>query len=118
MSMWLVRSADTGRVVAWRVQRCDGWLERTVGFLPRAAIAPEEGLWFERCGAVHTVGMRVPLDIVFLDRELRVVHAEPRVRPHRLYVGHPKARIVAEFGPGFLEANPLAPGERLALEPV
>lgn len=118
MTMWLVRSADTGRVMAWRVQRCDGWLERTVGFLPRSAIAPEEGLWFEHCGAVHTVGMRTPLDIVFLDGTQRVVHAEPRVRPQRLYVGHPGAKIVAEFGPGFLDANPLAPGDRLALEPV
>jgi uncharacterized protein len=118
MTMFLVRSADSGRVVAWRVQRRDGWLERTVGFLPRSSIAPEEGLWFERCGAVHTVGMRVPLDIVFLDGALRVVHTESHVRPQRLYVGHPQAKIVAEFGPGFLEANPLAPGEQLALEPV
>ncbi len=118
MTMWLVRNATTGRVLAWRVRRCDGWLDRTVGFLPREAIAPEEGLWFERCHAVHTVGMRVPLDIVFLDRALRVVHAESRVRPHRLYVGHPQAAIVAEFGAGFLEANPVAPGEQLALEPV
>jgi uncharacterized membrane protein (UPF0127 family) len=62
--------------------------------------------------------MRVPLDIVFLDGALRVVHTESRVRPQRLYVGHPQAKIVAEFGPGFLEANPLAPGEQLALEPV
>ncbi len=118
MTMWLVRNAATRRVLAWRVRRCQGWLERTVGFLPRAAIAPEEGLWFERCGAVHTVGMRTPLDIVFLDRELRVLHAEPEVKPQRLYVGHPRAKIVAEFGPGFLAANPLAEGERLELEPV
>jgi len=118
MIMWLVRNVTTGRILAWRVRRCEGWLERTLGFLPRAAIAPEEGLWFEHCGAVHTVGMRVPLDIVFLDRELRVVHAEPQVKPHRLYVGHPRAKIVAEFGPGFLAANPVRPGEQLQLEPV
>ena len=76
MTMWLVRNARPGRVLAWRVRRAEGWLERTVGFLPRAAIAPEEGMWFEGCHAVHTVGMRTPLDIVFLDRELRVVRAE------------------------------------------
>ena len=41
MTMWLVRNATTGRVLAWRVRRADGWLERTVGFLPRSSIAPE-----------------------------------------------------------------------------
>lgn len=117
-AIYLVRSGATGRVLAWRVRRCDGWLERAVGFLPRAAIAPEEGLWFEGCGAIHTVGMRTPLDVVFLDAELRVLRAEGRVAPHRLYVGARRARVVAEFGPGFLAANRLQPGEPLRLEEI
>lgn len=116
--MFLVRHGATKRVLAWRVRRCDGWLERAVGFLPRKAIAPEEGLWFEGCNAVHTVGMRVPLDIVFLDDAKRVVKAVGEVPPHRLYVGAPGARTVAEFGPGFLRANPLQSGDRLELEEV
>ncbi|HEX3462895.1 MAG TPA: DUF192 domain-containing protein [Candidatus Elarobacter sp.] len=118
MTMWLVRNARTGRVLAWRVRRADGWLERTVGFLPRTSIAPEEGLWFEHCSAVHTIGMRTPLDIVFLDGEQRVVKVEPNVSPHKLYVGTRGARTVAEFGPGFAKANPLQPGDQLVIEPV
>jgi hypothetical protein len=116
--MWIVRNADTGRVLAWRVRRADSWLDRTVGFLPRASIAPEEGIWFEHCSAVHTLGMRSALDVVFLDKEYRVVKVEPNVAPHKLYVGAPKAHVVVEFGPGFAKANPLAPGERLELEPL
>jgi uncharacterized membrane protein (UPF0127 family) len=118
MNMWLVRNRTTGRVLAWRVRRADDWVARIVGFLPRGSIAPEEGLWFERCGAVHTLGMRSALDIVFLDRELRVLRIAADVRPQRLYVGAPHARVVAEFGPGFAKANPLEPGDQLSLEPV
>lgn len=116
--MWLVRNRTTGRVLAWRVRRADGFVARIVGFLPRSSIAAEEGLWFEGCGAIHTLGMRTALDIVFLDRALRVVRAEADVKPQRLYVGAPHAHVVAEFGPGFLKANPLEPGDQLALEPV
>ena len=118
MTMWLVRNARTGRVLAWRVRRADNWLDRTVGFLPRASIAPEEGLWFENCHAVHTIGMRTALDLVFLDRENRVVKVEPNVTPHKLYVGARCAHTVAEFGPGFAKANPLEPGDQLVIEPV
>lgn len=118
MTMWLVRNSRTGRVLAWRVRRADNWLDRTVGFLPRASIAPEEGLWFENCHAVHTIGMRTPLDVVFLDRENRVVKVEPNVTPHKLYVGARSAHTVAEFGPGFAKANPLEPGDQLVIEPV
>jgi uncharacterized membrane protein (UPF0127 family) len=116
--MWLVRNATTGRVLAWRVRRADGWLERTVGFLPRSSIAPEEGLWFERCGSVHTIGMRTALDVVFLDKNHRVVRVDENVQPQKFYVGAKNAHIVAEFGPGFAKANPLNPGDHLQLEPV
>jgi len=118
MSMWLVRNASTGRVLAWRVRRADNWLERAVGFLPRTSIAPEEGLWFEHCHAVHTIGMRTALDVVFLDKDMRVVKVEANVAPQKLYVGAQNAHTVAEFGPGFVKANPLSPGDQLALEPV
>ena len=118
MTMWLVRNATTGRVLAWRVRRADGWLERTVGFLPRSSIAPEEGMWFEGCHAVHTIGMRSALDVVFLDRNHRVVRVDENVPPHKLYVGARNAHVVAEFGPGFAKANPLNPGDQLTLEPV
>jgi uncharacterized membrane protein (UPF0127 family) len=118
MTMWLVRNADTGRVLAWRVRRADNWIDRTLGFLPRAAIAPEEGIWFEHCSAVHTIGMRSALDVVFLDRDKRVVRVEENVTPHKLYVGAPTTDTIVEFGPGFAKANPLTPGDKLTIEPV
>ena len=117
-TMWLVRNATTGRVLAWRVRRAEGWLERALGFLARSSIAPEEGLWFEGCSAVHTVGMRTAIDMVFLDKDHRVVKVEANVGPHKLCVGARNARTVAEFGLGFAKANPLQPGDLLTLEPV
>jgi uncharacterized membrane protein (UPF0127 family) len=116
--MWLVRNAATGRVLAWRVRRADNVIDRTIGFLTRATIEPEEGLWFEGCSAVHTVGMRSALDIVFLDKNLHVLKVEANVTPHKLYVGARDAHIVAEFGPGFARANPLSVGDQLQLEPI
>ncbi len=118
MTMWLLREAATGRVLASRVRRADGWFERTVGFLPRSSIAADEGLWIERCRAVHTLGMRVPLDVVFLDHDRRVVRIEAGVPPGRLNVAEATARTVVEFGAGFAAANALAVGAVLELEPA
>jgi len=118
MTMWLVRNAETGRVLAWRVRRADGWFERAVGFLPRTSIAPEEGLWFEHCHAVHTIGMRTALDMVFLDKDHRVVKVAANVTPHKLVVTAKNAHTVAEFGPGFIAANPINVGDTLQIEPV
>ncbi|MBV9439768.1 MAG: DUF192 domain-containing protein [Candidatus Eremiobacteraeota bacterium] len=107
-----------GNVVADRVQRADTALRRLLGYLPRATVPAGEGLWFEPCSAVHMLGMRTALDIVLLDRERRVLRAEPDVRPGRLAVTAPRTRIVLELGPGTLRAHPLAAGDVLVLEPV
>ena len=45
-----------------------------------------EALLIERCGSVHTVGMRFALDLVFLDRGWRVVRVARNVGPGRWMV--------------------------------
>lgn len=114
---WCLLDTVTGRMLAGRVRRADGWLDRTLGFLPRAAIEPDEGLWFPRTRAIHTLGMRVALDVVFLDRDGRVLRVEANVRPGRWQVGDRRADAVAEFAAGFAAANGIGPGSALELRP-
>ena len=57
--------------------------ERMRGLLGRDHLAPGEALLLERCGSVHTFGMRFAIDVVFLDRHRRIVaihHDVPRRR--------------------------------------
>ena len=62
-----------------------------------------------RC--VHTAGMRRPIDVVFLDADLRVLKVVPRLRPNRLASAR-RAVAVLELVAG---AATLRPGDRLAL---
>jgi len=50
-------------------------LKRMVGLLNRKALAPGEGLLLDRCYGIHTWFMRFPIDVLFLDKELRVMRA-------------------------------------------
>ncbi|MGI9116698.1 MAG: DUF192 domain-containing protein [Gaiellales bacterium] len=63
-----------------------------------------------RC--IHTVGMRFAIDIVFLDRDLRVVGVATAVGPRRLRF-HPHGRRQLEVPAGFAGAAGLATGRRL-----
>lgn len=53
-----------GRRLAVEVAR--GSLARARGLLGRGGLLPGEGLLIPRCRSVHTVGMRRPIDVVFL----------------------------------------------------
>jgi len=112
----LLRNRSTGGVLAGRVRFARGFFERYVGLLPRARVAPDEGLWFEGAHAVHTLGMRAVVDVVFVDGDGRVLRCQPAVRPWRAHVSCAGAAGVVEMGAGFLSAAQLNVGDVLALE--
>ncbi len=64
--------------------------------------------------SVHTCFMRLPIDVVFLDEELRVVKVARALEPWR-FAGARGARAVLELPAG--GAAGLRVGARLALRP-
>ncbi len=53
---------------------------RLVGLLSRQLLMPGEGMIFPHCHAIHTFGMRFPIDVVFLKEE-SVVKVVPALAP-------------------------------------
>jgi uncharacterized membrane protein (UPF0127 family) len=58
--------------------------------------------------------MRFPIDVVFLDRELRVLKVVPDLQPWRAASGR-GARAVLELAAGECERHGLRLGDRLVL---
>ena len=93
----------TNRRVA-RVVRADHWLAKGWGVLGRSSLPPGEGLWLPGVASVHTLGVRFPLDLLFLDSALHTLRIAPHVLPGRLLVGMPGAAHTLELGAGTLAA--------------
>ena len=56
-----------------RLKVASHWLSRLKGLLGRdRAIRGDLGLWISPCRAIHTVGMRFPIDVAFIDRKGKV----------------------------------------------
>jgi uncharacterized protein len=113
--MSLLRNASTGEIIATRIDRVISFVERAVGLLGRPGLRPDEGIWIDRCSAIHTVGMRTPIDVIFLDRNQNVVRVCPQVASFRWAVVCPRASTVVELGPGALRFSDILPGDRLEL---
>src|ERR1700722_19257812 len=111
--MALLRNAFTGSIVAARIDRLTGFVQRAVGLLARPRVQPGEGVWIESCNAIHTLGMRYAIDVIFVDRDGYVLRIEPDVRPNRLALRCRKARAVIELGGGALRGVDVALGDRL-----
>jgi len=80
-------------------------------FRPR--LRPGEALWIPRCSSVHTCFVRFPLDLVFLDDDMRVTRVAESVGPFRARFGGREARSVVELAAGTAARLGLRPGDRL-----
>jgi uncharacterized membrane protein (UPF0127 family) len=87
--------------------------QKTVGYIGRAEIPPGEAMLFPRCASIHTFFMRVPIDVVFLDGERRVVRMVPHVVPWRPYVGCAGAAYTLEMRAGEIERRGITLGDAL-----
>jgi len=55
------------------------------------------GLWIVPCHGVHTLGMGFPIDVVYLDRDMTVIHVQSRLRPWRFAPVRAQAASVLEL---------------------
>lgn len=115
MELLRVRNVATGVVLAERAWHATGPLERMRGLLGRT-MEPGQGMVIEPCNSVHTLFMGVPLDLLFLDAEHRVLRAIPNLVPWRLSPLVRGARYAVELPAGAAQGT-LA-GHCLALEPA
>jgi uncharacterized protein len=90
----------------------DTVLARMRGLLGRRGLGAGEGLLISPAPSVHTCGMRFPIDVVFLDRGLRVLDVRAALRPWR-FAAHRGARSVLELPAGRAAEAGLRPGDRL-----
>ncbi len=87
-----------------------------MGYLGRRDVDLNEGLLFEHCALIHTLGMRASIDVVFVDSEWRIVRVLSRASANRFFYGGPRAVSTLELGPGVAARYALAPGDPLRLE--
>ena len=89
-----------------RARVLTGFFERMRGLLGRDSLPEGEVYVFPRCNAVHTLGMRFAIDIVFLDAEGCVLSVRENVPPGRWMVsGGRRARTTVEAAAGWLPAR-------------
>ncbi|HLS80337.1 MAG TPA: DUF192 domain-containing protein [Steroidobacter sp.] len=107
-----LQTAD-GRCVAQRVQVADSMLSRAIGLIRRRALNAHEGLLLVPGGGIHTIGVRFPIDVVFLDGRMRILALAPELAPRRLRWAPVGCRRVLELAAGRIAALRLHPGMQL-----
>ena len=112
MATLTIRNRTKGTTLATRADSADTSRKRRVGLLKHESLPPGEGLWIAPCEAIHTFGMKFPIDVLFLNREKKVLKVRQNMPKSRISVSI-WAHSVLELPAGAIAATSTEPGDQL-----
>ena len=115
--IYTILSQNKEKVVSRKAQVADSFFSRLIGLMFKESIGQDEALIFYNATSIHTFFMRFPIDIVFLDKNKRIIRICRALAPWKM-VFCPKAYITIEFPADQASKNTLKMGDFLYIEPA
>jgi len=107
-----VVNATRGTSVARQVRVARSFWARGRGLMFAHGMPDGSGLVIDPCSSIHMFFMRFPLDVIYLNKDDRVVRIQQNIRPWRIGPVHTSgARYVIELPIGSIERSRTAVGD-------
>ena len=110
------RSADN-TIIASEVLCARSFSQRLWGLIPRKTLKITEGMWFPRCNSAHSFFMSFAIDLILLDKEMKVV-ATQSLKPWRLSKIYFGADSMLEVVAGTVDRLSISKGDCLEMSHV
>jgi uncharacterized membrane protein (UPF0127 family) len=101
--------------LATKVRKADNFFTRLVGLLKRTQLAPEEALWLTPSKGIHTIGMKFPIDVIFLNKNCHVLGLISGMAPYRISGVHMRGYSVIELPNGMIRKSRTEIGDQLEI---
>lgn len=107
---------ETNLILANDLRIAESFWDRTRGLMFRNQF-PGDGLVIEPCNSIHNCFVRFPIDVIFVDKNLRIVKILKNFKPWRFSLIYLKAKKVFELPIGTLNEK-IAEGDQLEVQGV
>lgn len=110
-----ITNITRGTVLASDVAIADTPLKRMRGLLGRQSLGPKEGLVITRCQSIHMFFMKFPIDVVFIDKNEKVVGLTENIKPFALSPIFWKSACAIELPVGTIDSTKTTTGDQLKI---
>ena len=112
----IIKNETRQVVIAEKARRADSFASRGRGLMFTRELPQGGGLVIEPCSSIHMFFMRYPLDVLFLDREGKVVFMYRGIKPWRMGRIVRGARSAVELPEGTIHRTGTQIGDRIVME--
>jgi uncharacterized membrane protein (UPF0127 family) len=105
----------SNNVLATHARMADSFVTRLAGLLFSPPLQAGEGLVLQPCNSIHMFGMKFALDVVFVDKQWRVVGIVESIAPGQMSRYYPNAKACFELPPGTIGDTGTKVGDQVEL---
>lgn len=116
MQYYMIKNKNRDEYLAlWGVM-ADNFSTRLKGWLSNKKVDFNEAIIIFPCNMVHSLGMKIPIDVIFVDKNGKIVHLMEDMQPGKISPRVRKAHYVIELPAGKIKASATCIGHRILLE--
>jgi uncharacterized membrane protein (UPF0127 family) len=105
------------RILAEFLAIADTFWSSLLGLMGKPDLPQGSGLLLIPCQSVHTMGMRFPIDVIFMDKRGMIIHLVENMKPWRVSKHFLKSRCVLELSAGTISATGTMLGDIVEIIP-
>ena len=107
---------DKNTVLAQHIIIADTPISRMKGLLGRSSLPPGEALVISNCQSIHMVFMAFAIDVVFVNKDQKVVGLVSDIQPFQFSPIFWKAKSAIELPSGTIGASQTAIGHTISIQ--
>ncbi len=98
------------------VEVADSFLKRLMGLMGRKYLAVGNGLLLIPCNSIHMMFMRFAIDVIYLDKDYKIIKLVKRLKPWLGISICRKAYCAIEVTGGMIDSYKYAVGDKLIVD--
>jgi uncharacterized membrane protein (UPF0127 family) len=115
---FVVKNQTRDKILASHAEKATTFASRFMGLMGRKELPFGEALHIAPCNSIHTFFMKIAIDAVFLDKQLKVVKVCGAMVPWRISSVYFDAHSVLELPAGTTSASGTLEGDQLVFAAV
>ena len=118
MQEMLVFNLSRTKLLCSQAKYANRFFSRLIGLLGKKELLEGEGLIIYPCNMVHSLGMRMRIDVLFLNKTHEVVYGMERMPPNKISPRIKDASYVIELPAGVISQTNTALGDNILCQAI
>lgn len=116
MSTFSIHNTSKQTQIADKGKLANSFKARLIGLMNRTSLEDGEALVITRCNSIHMFFMKFAIDVIFTDKDNKVVGLVENIKPYRLSPIFFQSRCAIEAPTGVIAKSKTAVGDQIRIE--